>query len=81
MLSFFLILAASTPEAAQALPVEEKLICKREPVTGSLARSRKTCKTAAQWRQSQDQASDGAQRMQERGFINSCGSDDRALCG
>lgn len=58
--------AATTPP-----PVKEKLICKREAVTGSLARFRKTCRTEQQWLMVQNMAQDEASGMQDRGLINS----------
>jgi hypothetical protein len=70
MLPVLLALAAAIPAApatTQPTAPEEKLICKREPVTGSLARFRKICKTATQWVKSEDSASTEAQRMQDRG--------------
>jgi hypothetical protein len=74
MMTVLLALAASTLAAPETVPpttAEEKPICKREPVTGSLARFRKVCKTATQWRKVHDEASGEAQGMQDRGLINS----------
>ncbi len=69
-----LIMLANAPPVAAAAPFvsKEPLVCKRESVTGSLARFRKICKTGAQWNSAADQASADGQRMQDRGLINSC---------
>lgn len=36
-------------DAGNETPVEPKLICKKEEVTGSFVRSRKVCRTKAEW--------------------------------
>ena len=56
---------ANAPGEAPAPPADEQKICKKEQVTGSLARSRKTCMTRSQWNRLRDQG----QREYER--INS----------
>ena len=47
------------------------MICKREAVTGSLARFRKVCRTESKWRMVSDQTQNQAEDMQNRGLINS----------
>jgi predicted secreted protein len=77
LLSLLLMAAASAAPATpvpQAEPKPEPMICKREPVTGSLARFRKICRTESKWRQVGEQAQDEARTMQDRGLINSCSS-------
>lgn len=73
MIPVMLLLMADTTAAPATTPapVAEKLICKREPVTGSLARFRKICKTEAQWLNAQNHAVTESQAMQDRGLINS----------
>ncbi len=72
MLTFLLALATTAVEPPSApVPLLEPLICKREPVTGSLARFRKICKTAQQWGVTQNQAQDSLRDMQDHGLINS----------
>jgi hypothetical protein len=80
MLPILFLFASAAPSAAPPTTPAEKLVCKREPVTGSLARFRKICRTPSQWSGSADEASDEARRMQERGQINSC-APDVATCG
>lgn len=78
MLFTILLMAAAAapppPTTAKAEPKPEPMICKREPVTGSLARFRKVCRTESKWRQVSEQAQDEARNMQDRGLINSCAS-------
>jgi hypothetical protein len=71
MLSILLVLAAAEATAAAPAQPQEKLVCKREPVTGSLARMRKICKTERQWRGAEEDAQRESQGMQDRGLINS----------
>lgn len=65
--------AAATPAstATDAAPKPEPMICKREPVTGSLARFRNVCRTQSKWRLVGEQAQDQTRDMQDRGLINS----------
>ncbi len=57
--------------ATNTAPKPEPMICKREPVTGSLARFRKICRTESKWRLVGEQAQDQTRDMQDRGLINS----------
>lgn len=52
----------------------KKVICRREQVTGSLAGTRKICMTRGDWIASTRDHQDVAQRMQDAGHINPCGS-------
>lgn len=71
MLPFLLVLTeVASPAIVPPIP-QKPLMCKRESVTGSLARVRKICKTADQWRVLQNQAQDESRTMQDRGLINS----------
>jgi hypothetical protein len=72
MFSVLLFMMADTSVATQPPPVPEKMICKREQETGSLARFRKICRTESKWRLVSEQAQDEARNMQDRGLINSC---------
>jgi predicted secreted protein len=78
MFSLLLVLAATAPsqtatpatsEATQSRG--ERKVCKRESVTGSLARVRKVCKTVDQWESDRSSAVKESQDMQDRGLINS----------
>ncbi len=53
--------AAATPVSAKAnLPAAtEKMICKREPVTGSLVTFKRTCMTRRDW----DRTTEGMQKF------------------
>jgi hypothetical protein len=75
MLPFLLFLMTDTTAAPAPPPVQEKLICKREPVTGSLARFRKICKTEAQWKGVEDHSYRETATLQDHGLINSCEPD------
>lgn len=63
--------AAPATTATDAAPKPEPMICKREPVTGSLARFRKICRTESKWRLVGEQAQDQSRDLQDRGLINS----------
>ena len=64
MIIYFLALmtAATTPaaaptEAGETPPAkEEKLICTKSVVTGSPARSKRVCRTRAQWEEEKEEA-------------------------
>lgn len=73
MLLPILLMATTAPvtTATDATPKPERMICKREPVTGSLAGFRKVCRTEAKWKLVGERAQNQAQDMQDRGLINS----------
>lgn len=52
---------AVTPGSVKATPpaAEEKMICKREPVTGSLVTFKRTCMTRRDW----DRTTEGMQKF------------------
>ena len=59
-------IAAGVPAFAfQASPEREgdKVVCKRETVTGSLVKSKRTCMTRDEWRNLQDTTRDQADRF------------------
>ena len=66
-----MFMADTTSATATPPPAQEKLICKREAVTGSLVRFRKTCRTEQQWLMVQNMAQDESRGMQDRALINS----------
>ena len=49
-----LLLSGNPSTPAKPKPVKDERICKKEQVTGSLARSRKTCMTRTQWNRLRD---------------------------
>jgi hypothetical protein len=61
-----LALAAGTPSAqaaAEPKPAKDEKICKKEQVTGSLARSRKTCMTRAEWNRMRNRGEEDYDRI------------------
>jgi hypothetical protein len=69
---------AATPKPDRDDP--NKVICRRESVTGSLAQTRKVCMTRADWAARSRGAQEAGQRMQEAGRVNSCGSSNPGVC-
>lgn len=82
MSALFLAASLAAPAAAQTVapppvatpapppvvtPPKEKLICRREPLIGSLIRQPKTCKTAAQWSSTNEAARREVEDMQRPG--------------
>jgi hypothetical protein len=68
------ILHAAEPAPA-AKPTRDdpnKVICRRETVTGSYAQTRKVCMTRAEWIERTRDAQAFGTDLQERGRINSC---------
>jgi hypothetical protein len=62
-----LLLASSGPSAqAEAKDGKDEKICKKEQVTGSLARSRKTCMTRSQWNKLRDSGESEFDRLNTR---------------
>lgn len=64
-----LILAAAAPPPPAVdtgvAPAKETLICRRESVTGSLIRARKTCFTRAEWDKIAESARRNATQLQD----------------
>lgn len=48
------------------------VICRRQEVTGSLAGTKKICRTRAEWIEQSRNSEELAQGLQDRGHINSC---------
>ena len=62
-----LLLVSSNPSPqAEPKPVKDERVCKKEQVTGSLARSRKTCMTRSQWNKLRDAAESDFDRLNTR---------------
>jgi len=72
LLPFILATAAQTISAVAPQQPAEKIICKREAITGSLAGFRKTCHTETEWRKIADIAVRNGQQIIDRGTIG-CG--------
>lgn len=78
LLTIALLLAAANPTAAPtAQPAADpgKVIrCRKQPVTGSLARTTKECRTVEEWARLDGDNRDSATKMQDRGLVVGCGS-------
>lgn len=62
--------SASAPPADPSMQVK----CRRLPVTGSLARYTKECRTLAEWAKLDDLNRESATKIQDRGLVIGCGS-------
>ena len=76
------IAQAAEAKATPSRDDPDRVICRREAVTGYLAMTKKVCMTRKEWAERTRNAQEVGQRMQEGGTINSCGSADpnRAGC-
>jgi protein TonB len=63
--------------ATTTMPKPDDLICKRSRQTGSLIATTKQCLTKKQWLMAEQEAREGAERIQGRGF---CGTADGSPC-
>ena len=52
-----------------AKSAEDKVLCKRTATTGSLARVKKDCRTAREWREQREQAQRDGNSLQENAHI------------
>lgn len=59
----------ATPKPAKGSP--EEVVCHREEVTGSLAQTRRTCMTRAQWAAQSDANQQAARDGEDHARINS----------
>jgi hypothetical protein len=66
---------AATPPATDKKPAKpkklakddpERVVCRTEPVTGSLVRGKRICKTQAEWKQLSEESKDYGNRQQQR---------------
>lgn len=73
---------ATEPEPKPKLARDDpnRIICRRETVTGYYSVTRKVCMTRAEWIERSQRAQQEGQRVQEQGLINSCRSADRSGC-
>lgn len=66
---------AAPPAATPAVTDPDQVIrCRKLPVTGSLARFTKECRTVAEWRKLDDGNREAATKIQDRGVVVGCGS-------
>jgi hypothetical protein len=56
----------SDPVSAKALNQEEAVICRRDTVTGSRAKTRRTCMTAREWERSGAKVREGLDEFLSR---------------
>lgn len=61
--------ASQQPQLARDDP--NRVVCRRQEVTGTFTRTVKVCKTNAEWREQMRNAQEVGTDMQERGLINS----------
>ncbi len=73
---------AETPAPKPQLSRDDpnRVICRREAITGSLSQTRKVCMTRADWAARTRDAQAMGTELQERGRINSCGSTTPGAC-
>ena len=73
-----LLAAAANPTGAHAsqhgVEPGKVIRCRKQPVTGSLARFTKECRTVDEWARLDGDNRDSATRMQDRGLVVGCGS-------
>lgn len=78
-------LAAAAPPAASAPPAQisvttaaedpgKKIKCRKLPVTGSLARFTRECRTVDEWARLDGLNREAATKIQDRGLVVGCGS-------
>lgn len=60
--------AAATTSAISLAP-KDRVICRTYETTGSLARTKRICRTAREWDDAAKAARDSAERLQENGRI------------
>jgi hypothetical protein len=72
--------AEPVPTSKPARDDPNRVICRREAVTGYYSVTRKVCMTRAEWIERTRSAQADGQRLQEQGLINSCRSADRSGC-
>ena len=73
--------SAAVSDAGQAVPEEQRKICRTERATGSLTRRNRICLTAAQWREVQDRTRRGVGELQgSASGGNQCTIDPRGAC-
>ena len=68
------------PNTTLASDDQNRVVCRRLSVTGSLVQAKKICKTNAEWRGQTQNAQNEADQMQQRGLINSCGATEPGKC-
>ena len=71
----FLILTSGAPSAVAATPAKpsdplEKVVCRRDQVTGSLFDGPRICHTVREWRRMQNDAQEEAARITKPGTLN-----------
>lgn len=65
--------STSTPAASQPSDDDQRIRCRRIPVTGSLVRVERVCKTVAEWRRLSERGNDVVRQQHENGLICSGG--------
>lgn len=58
----------------------DRVVCRSESVTGSLAQTKKVCMKNSDWAARSRAAQESGNDMQQRGLINSCGATTPGAC-
>jgi hypothetical protein len=64
----------AAPAATAATDPGKVVKCRKLPVTGSLARFTRECRTVAEWARLDGDNRESATKIQERGLVVGCGS-------
>lgn len=60
---------STAPAASQPDDDDQRIRCRRIPVTGSLVRVERVCKTVAEWRRLSERGNDVVRQQHENGLI------------
>lgn len=60
---------AGTPAASQPSDDDQRIRCRRIPITGSLVRVERVCKTVAEWRRLSERGNDLVRQQHENGLV------------
>lgn len=79
-----LLLASGQPTAAPPARAssdpDQRVKCRKIPVTGTLAGFTRECRTIAEWRKQEDAASETSRQMQDKGLVRTCGATEPGIC-
>lgn len=68
------------PKAAAEPRDPDQIICRREPVTGSLARTQRICLKRSQWASQASDTRDANERLEANSRVNACGALVPGVC-
>lgn len=72
--------ATATDQAKLPRNHPDRVVCRSESVTGSLAQTKKVCMKNSDWAARSRNAQDAGGDMQQRGLVNSCGATTPGAC-